>query len=354
MPDSRNAAIPFSTTLPAVSQESPWKTLSGEVRYENKWIRVTEHDVINPAGKPGIYGVVHMKSTAIGVLPIDAEGCVHLVGQYRYSLNAYSWEMPEGGGALDVEPIEEAMRELREETGVVARQWSELLRLHTSNSICDEHGVIYLAWDLEHTEAEPEDTEALTVARMPFATCARSGARRHHHRCDDRDRRAQGPCAGRARKPAGAGRAADPGMAERFAISPFISGLSDPRPRMHSILDKGGHRHIFRPQIGCGRVPRQSSKRGPGELWPTSCGTRRSSTTASRPPESSPSADQAAGNQRDLALAYSPGVAAACEAIVADPAAAATVTAAATWSPSSPTAPPCWASAPSARWPPSR
>ena len=171
MPTSRpnsRAPHPVSSTLPAVSQESPWKTLTGEIRYENKWIRVTEHDVINPAGKPGIYGVVHMKSKAIGVLPIDADGCVQLVGQFRYSLNAYSWEMPEGGGGLEVEPIEEAKRELREETGVIAHRWSELLRLHTSNSICDEHGVIYLAWDLEHTESEPEDTEALTVVRMPF------------------------------------------------------------------------------------------------------------------------------------------------------------------------------------------
>ena len=161
--------LPAISELPAISGENPWATLNGQVRYENKWIRVTEHDVINPTGKPGIYGVVHFKNVAIGVLPIDAEGCIPLVGQYRYSLNAFSWEMPEGGGAPDVEPIEEAMRELREETGLVARQWSELLRLHTSNSICDEHGVIYLAWDLEQTDAEPEDTEALTIARMPFA-----------------------------------------------------------------------------------------------------------------------------------------------------------------------------------------
>lgn len=168
MPHSR-ARHPAVTSLPAVSEENPWKTLSGEVRYENKWIRVTEHQVVNPSGNPGIYGVVHFKSVAIGVLPVDAEGCVHLVGQYRYSLDAYSWEMPEGGGAPDMPPIEEAKRELREETGLVARQWLELLPIHTSNSICDEHGVIYLAWDMEQTESEPEDTEQLTIVRMPFA-----------------------------------------------------------------------------------------------------------------------------------------------------------------------------------------
>ncbi|QQP88345.1 NUDIX hydrolase [Skermanella sp. TT6] len=169
MPHSR-ARHPAVTSLPAVSEENPWETLSGEVRYENKWIRVTEHQVVNPSGNPGIYGVVHFKSVAIGVLPVDADGCVHLVGQYRYSLNAYSWEMPEGGGAPDMPPIEEAKRELREETGLVARRWLELLPIHTSNSICDEHGVIYLAWDMEQAESEPEDTEQLTIVRMPFAS----------------------------------------------------------------------------------------------------------------------------------------------------------------------------------------
>jgi len=168
MPDqiTRNPAV---SELPAVSSDNPWTTLDGEIRYENQWIRVTEHKVINPSGNPGIYGVVHFKTIAIGVLPIDQDGCIHLVGQYRYSIDEFSWEMPEGGGAPDASPLDSARRELREETGLVARRWTELLRIHTSNSVCDEHGVVYLAWDMTQTQAEPEDTEALTVVRMPFA-----------------------------------------------------------------------------------------------------------------------------------------------------------------------------------------
>src|SRR5690349_11595492 len=168
MPES-TTKTPAATVLPTVSGENPWTVLDAEVRYENRWIRVTEHKVLNPSGNPGIYGVVHFKSVAIGVLPIDRDGCVHLVGQYRFALDAFSWEMPEGGGALDVDPLDSAKRELREETGLVARRWTELLRIHTSNSVCDEHGIVWLAWDMVQAEAEPEDTEALTVVRMPFA-----------------------------------------------------------------------------------------------------------------------------------------------------------------------------------------
>jgi 8-oxo-dGTP pyrophosphatase MutT (NUDIX family) len=147
---------------------NPWRTLSSERKYNNAWIEVTEHQVVNPGGGRGIYGTVHFKNRAIGVLPIDADGNTWLVGQYRYPLWRYSWEIPEGGGALDVEPVESAKRELREETGLVAASWQKLLELHLSNSVTDEGAVIFLATELSQGEAAPEETEALSLRKLPF------------------------------------------------------------------------------------------------------------------------------------------------------------------------------------------
>src|SRR5690606_33061594 len=101
-------------------ETSKWKTVSSKPAYENPWIRVEHHDVITPGGGPGIYGVVKFKNKAIGIIPVDDEGFVYLVGQYRYTLGEYSWEIPEGGGPLDEDPLEAAKRELKEETGLVA------------------------------------------------------------------------------------------------------------------------------------------------------------------------------------------------------------------------------------------
>lgn len=124
--------------------------------------------MINPSGNPGIYGKVHFKNRAIGVIPLDAEMNTYLVGQYRFVLNAYSWEMPEGGGPLDEEPLEAAKRELLEETGLKAGEWTELLRMHLSNSVSDELSIVYLARVLEQFEPEPEDTEQLITQKVPF------------------------------------------------------------------------------------------------------------------------------------------------------------------------------------------
>jgi 8-oxo-dGTP pyrophosphatase MutT (NUDIX family) len=151
-----------------VQPDNPWQTLSSKRVYENAWIEVTEHDVINPSGRPGIYGTVHFKHLAIGILPLDDEGNIWLVGQYRFPLKAYSWEIPEGGGHLDVEPLESARRELKEETGIEASRWQKLLELHLSNSVSDEHAFIFLATGLSFGEAMPEETEALTVRKLPF------------------------------------------------------------------------------------------------------------------------------------------------------------------------------------------
>ncbi len=147
---------------------SPWQTLSGTRIYENPWITLTEYPVINPGGGHGIYGKVHFKNLAIGVIPIDEEGNTWLVGQYRYPLGAYSWEIPEGGGPLTEDPLESAKRELREETGLTATSWTEIQRLHLSNSVSDELAIIYLAKGLSYGTAEPEETEDLTVRKLPF------------------------------------------------------------------------------------------------------------------------------------------------------------------------------------------
>ena len=148
--------------------ENPWQILSGKEVYDNKWINVTEYDVINPSGGKGIYGKVHFKNLALGVIALDAEWNTYLVGQYRFTLDEYSWEIPEGGGEPGTDPLESAKRELLEETGLVAREWTVLGKIHLSNSVCDEHGFIYLARNLEQREATPEETEQLVVKKIPF------------------------------------------------------------------------------------------------------------------------------------------------------------------------------------------
>jgi ADP-ribose pyrophosphatase len=149
-------------------EENPWKITSKKEIYDNPWIGLTEYQVINPSGNPGIYGKIHYKNLAIGVLPLDDKLNTYLVGQYRFAPDQYSWEIPEGGGALDIDPLESAKRELLEETGLKAGNWTEIQRLHLSNSVSDELSILYLARGLQQFEAEPEDTEQLIVKKIPF------------------------------------------------------------------------------------------------------------------------------------------------------------------------------------------
>ncbi len=147
---------------------NPWTVLAERPIYENPWIGLTEYDVINPGGGKGIYGKVRFKSLAIGILPLDDQGYTWLVGQYRFPLDAYSWEIPEGGGDPGVPPVESARRELLEETGLVASEWKELMEMHLSNSVTDEQAFIFLARGLEQQESAPEETEELVVRRLAF------------------------------------------------------------------------------------------------------------------------------------------------------------------------------------------
>lgn len=147
---------------------NPWRTLSTRRIYENPWIAIREDQVLRPDGKPGIYGVVSMQNKAIGVLPVHQDGSVTLVGQFRYTVGEYSWEIPEGGCPRGEEPLEAARRELREETGLAASTWKPLGRVHLSNSVSDEEGFLFVALDLEQFEPEPEGTEDLQIRRVSW------------------------------------------------------------------------------------------------------------------------------------------------------------------------------------------
>ncbi|WP_257656286.1 NUDIX domain-containing protein [Parapedobacter lycopersici] len=149
--------------------ENNWQTTHTDTVYENPWIRVEHHDVITPAGHPGIYGVVGFKNKAIGIVPLDENGFIYLVGQYRYTLGEYSWEIPEGGGPIGEDALAAAQRELQEETGLKAGNWQRIGRIHTSNSVTDEEGFIYLARELTQGPSSPEETEELQVRKIPLA-----------------------------------------------------------------------------------------------------------------------------------------------------------------------------------------
>ena len=148
---------------------NPWQTHGTAVIYENPWIRVRQDQITNPKGGTGIYGVVSMRNKAIGIVPLDDEGNTWLVGQYRYTLNEYTWEIPMGGGPIELDVLESAQRELREETGLLAERWTRIARLHTSNSVTDEEGFVYLAENLTQGEWEPEESEDLRVWKLPLA-----------------------------------------------------------------------------------------------------------------------------------------------------------------------------------------
>ncbi len=149
--------------------KNPWQTRSSVIAYDNPWLQLQHNEVINPSGGEGIYGVVHFKNLAVGIIPIDEHGYTYLVGQFRYALEAYSWEIPEGGCPIGSDPLETAKRELSEETGLIASDWKLIQTTHLSNSVTDEIGFIYTAKDLQQGKSHPEETEELAVRYLPLA-----------------------------------------------------------------------------------------------------------------------------------------------------------------------------------------
>jgi len=152
-----------------MKKRGPWTTLSERPAYETPWIAVTHHEVVDPGGKQGVYGVIHFKNLAVGVIALDEEMNTWIVGQYRYPMEAYSWEIPEGGGKRDVDPLDSAKRELREETGIVAERWTRILEMDLSNSASDEQAILFVAQGLTHHAPQPDHDEELEQRKLPFA-----------------------------------------------------------------------------------------------------------------------------------------------------------------------------------------
>ena len=146
-----------------------WKKLGSKTIYDNPWITVFEDQVINPGDGQSDYGLVRFKNKAVAIVPLDDEGQTWLVGQERYTLGTYSWELPMGGAPGDEEPIAAARRELKEETGLTAKRWSQVLRLHTSNSITDEEGIVFVAEGLDEGEPDCDETEDLQIRKLPLS-----------------------------------------------------------------------------------------------------------------------------------------------------------------------------------------
>ncbi len=152
-----------------MNTHNPWKTLDTKTVHESPWIKVDHHKVINPGGFDSFYSTIHFKNLAIGVIPIDEDMNTYLVGQFRYPIEEYSWEIPEGGGDRNIDPIESASRELQEETGITAKEYRHLVTSHISNSATDEKAIIFMARNLEFGDANPEDDEELQCKKVSLA-----------------------------------------------------------------------------------------------------------------------------------------------------------------------------------------
>ncbi|MEZ5015203.1 MAG: NUDIX hydrolase [Chitinophagales bacterium] len=150
-------------------RKNPWVTKNKKVIYDNPWIHVEEHDVLNPAGNPAIYGVISFYHYAIGIVAIDEAHNIWLIGQHRYPFNSYTWEIPEGGGKRSEDPLWNAQRELREEAGLEADHWEMIQEIQVSNSVTDEVGFIYLARGLHLVDPDPDEDEELEIRKLPFA-----------------------------------------------------------------------------------------------------------------------------------------------------------------------------------------
>ena len=176
MTDSRDAfdaGRPTPVWDDPADRPQPWRSAGESVIFENPWMRLTRHPAVAPTGLQSDYVVMRPQNLSVGVLPIHDDGTVTLVGQQRFALMNWSWEMPEGGAPFDEDPLEGAKRELAEEAGLAAATWREALKVEMANSITDERAIAWIAWDFQPAPTAPDPTEVIRVARVPFGDLLR-------------------------------------------------------------------------------------------------------------------------------------------------------------------------------------
>ncbi|MBT3405865.1 NUDIX hydrolase [Candidatus Woesearchaeota archaeon] len=149
------------------SKRGDWTIESSSVKYENPWIKVVEDKVVRPDGNPGIYGTIKMLS-GISVLPIDEEGFVYLVKEFRYAVNRYSIEAASGGMEGEDVPEDTAKRELKEELGIEAKEFIDLGLVDPFTSMINSPATLFLAKDLTFSESNLEGTEQIEMVKMKF------------------------------------------------------------------------------------------------------------------------------------------------------------------------------------------
>ena len=176
MTDARDA-FDADRPLPAwddgQDRPPPWRSDGETVIFDNPWMRLTRHPATAPTGLDADYVVMRPRNLSVGVLPVHDDGTVTLVGQQRFALMNWSWEMPEGGAPFDEDPLAGARRELAEEAGLEAAHWREALKTEMSNSITDERAMAWIAWGLGPVPVAPDPTEVIHIARVPFGDLLR-------------------------------------------------------------------------------------------------------------------------------------------------------------------------------------
>ncbi len=159
--------------LPIPAKPNPYAVLERKALYDSPWLRLREDRFRHRRGRAGHYAVCGFKRSACGVLALDAEDRVILVGQWRYPLEQYSWEIPEGGGEEHESPFAAIRRELAEEADLEADSWEPLAHFHPSNSSTDEEAFLFLATDLHSAGGihHAEEDEELAIHRETFQQC---------------------------------------------------------------------------------------------------------------------------------------------------------------------------------------